>query len=199
MRKDAAGKKSLNGEGRHDKITLHGLRRKREEQGRSRMKKKGRAATAAVVLLLCAGYLFYTRPVALGQIYPMLEAGECVGISGFFSVGSQQERSEFAPPQGSEAFEEVLGLLYDCRYRRTLRDLLVHGTRTHAVQPGDFQWELWLAFEGVELPDGGVGSGPMLHVQYWYGELDFHFNGQTRSYRAKDEMTWAADLLEAFG
>ena len=121
------------------------------------------------------------------------------GCRGFLSVGSQQERSEFAPPQGSEAFEEVLGLLYDCRYRRTLRDLLVHGTRTHAVQPGDFQWELRLAFEGVELPDGGVGSGPMLHVQYWYGELDFHFNGQTRSCRAKDEMTWAADLLEAFG
>ena len=124
------------------------------------MNKKRRAATAAVVLLLCAGYLFYTRPVALGQIYPMLEAGECVGISGFFSVGSQEERSEFTLTQDSEAFEEVLGLLYNCRYRRTLRDLLVHGTRTHAVQPGDFQWELWLAFEGVELPDGGVGSGP---------------------------------------
>ena len=93
MRKDAAGKKSLNGEGRHDKITLHALRRKREEQERSRMKKKGRAATAAVVLFLCVGYLFYTRPVTLGQIYPMLEAGECVGMSGVFRVGSQQELS----------------------------------------------------------------------------------------------------------
>ena len=121
------------------------------------MKKKGRAAVAAVVLFLCAGYLFYTRPVTLGQIYPMLEAGECVGMSGVFRVGSQQERSEFTLAQGSEAFEEVLGLLYDCRYRRTLSD------------------------------------------QYWYGELDFHFNGQTRSYRAKDEKAWAADLLEAFG
>lgn len=100
MRKDAAGKKSLNGEGRYDKITLHGLRRKEGEQGRSRMKKKGRAAVAAVVLFLCVGYLFYTRPVTLGQIYPMLEAGECVGMSGVFRVGSQEERSEFTLAPG---------------------------------------------------------------------------------------------------
>lgn len=163
------------------------------------MKKAGMkkaAALLAVLLVLVAAWLLFSRPMTIRQWYPMLTPEQCTGIEAGYRVGVSGEGTTVFVARDSDDFERLWDLLLEQSYRRSLRDLLPQGTRTHLTQPGDFIWEVCFHFENVELPGGGIGSGGMLSVQYWYGELDIHFEDKRISCRTQDQTQWAQQILD---
>ena len=149
----------------------------------------------SVTVLLLAAYLIYSRPMTIQQRYPMLDLEQCTDLRGYYEIGGQG-RIEFTVDKNSEDFETLCTLLYEQAYRRSLKDLLPRGTRTHATQPGDFEWEVFFQFEDVAFPDGSHTSGRILRVDYWYGELDIHFYGDIVSCSTKQQESWAKTVLD---
>ena len=149
----------------------------------------------SVTVLLLAAYLIYSRPMTIQQRYPMLDLEQCTDLRGYYEIGGQG-RIEFTVDKNSEDFETLCTLLYEQAYRRSLKDLLPHGTRTYRVLPEDFEWEVFFQFEDVAFPDGSHTSGRILRVDYWYGELDIHFYGDIVSCSTKQQESWAKTVLD---
>ena len=149
----------------------------------------------SVTVLLLAAYLIYSRPMTIQQRYPMLDLEQCTDLRGYYEIGGHG-RIEFTVDKNSEDFETLCTLLYEQAYRRSLKDLLPHGTRTYRVLPEDFEWEVFFQFEDVAFPDGSHTSGRILRVDYWYGELDIHFYGDIVSCSTKQQEAWAKTVLD---
>lgn len=160
-----------------------------------KLKTKKAVVMISVILLLIAAYLFYSRPMTIQQRYPMLNLDKCTELRGYYEIDGQTEFTEFTIDKNSEEFEMLCDLLYEQSYCRTLRDILPRGTRIHPTEPGDFEWEVYFHFEDVVLPDGNIGSGGILRIQCWYGELDIHFDGEILSCYTNEQETWAKEVL----
>ena len=91
-------------------------------------KKLSFALTALLVLFLLSAYAWYTRPVTLPALYPMLKPEQCTQIQGYYEIGMQPEQSNFTITKDSAEFEQLWDLFYDQSYRRSLKDLLPRGT-----------------------------------------------------------------------
>ena len=81
-----------------------------------------------------------------------------------------------------------------------MKDLLPRGTRIHQTTGEfEFQWEVMFYFDTIEFPDGNAGSGPLLQVQYWYGELDIEnrvFEKESRICHTTEQDAWAKEILD---
>lgn len=148
-----------------------------------------------MVILVLAAYFIYSRPMPIQQRYPMLSLDKCTELRGYYEIDGQTELTEFTIDKNSEDFEILCSLLYEQGYRRSLRDLLPRGTRIHPTESGDFEWEVCFYFDAAELPDGNSGSGGILRIQCWYGELDIHFNDEIFSCYINEQETWAKEVL----
>lgn len=158
-------------------------------------KSKRPVIVIAVIILFVAAYLLYSRPMAIQQRYPMLTLDSCTELRGYYKINEQTEFTEFTIDKNSEAYEILCSLLYEQDYRRSIRDLFSRGTRIHPTEPGDFEWEVYFHFEDAVLSDGNIGSGGILRIQYWYGELDIHFDGDVLSCYTNEQETWANEVL----
>ena len=159
-------------------------------------RKKRTFIILAVILLVMAAYMFFSRPMTIQQLYPTLSLEKCIGMEGYYRDESSDELQKFTIDKNSEEFDVLCDLLYKQEYRRSVRDLLPAGTRVHATKPGDFEWEVFFCFEDVELSDGNIGSGGILRIQSWYGELDLYFDGGSRSCYTKGQDIWARQVLD---
>ena len=151
---------------------------------------------AIVAALWVVTYLFYSRPMTVSQLYPMLPLDECTKIRGYYDDGTGPAQVEFNIEKDSEEFQKLCSLFYEQDYRRSLRDILPRGTRTHRVEPGDFQWEVYFYFEDVEFDNGSGASSMALEFHNWYGELDIRFNGDIYSCNIKEQESWAKEILD---
>jgi len=160
-----------------------------------KLKTKKVVIVVAIIILFIAVYLFYSRPMSIQQRYPMLTLEKCTELRGYYKLDGQAELTEFSIDKNGEEFEMLCDLLYEQEYHRSLRDLLPRGTRTHPTEPGTFQWEVYFHFDDVVFPNGSIGSGGMLSIQSWYGELDIHFDGEILSCYTNEQETWAEGVL----
>ena len=149
-----------------------------------------------LVILLFTTYSIYSRPKTLLDLYPMLTLDKCVEITGYYRVGEQEEESRFVIEKDSEEFQDLFSHFYWKTYRRSLKDILPRGTRTHRATPDDFQWNVYFTFEPVEFPDGNSCSGMLLHFKNWYGDLDIYFTGERYSCYTNDQEVWLSEVLE---
>ena len=160
-----------------------------------KLKMKKAVVVIFVILILIAAYLFYSRPMTIQQRYPMLSLDKCTELRGYYKIDGQTELTEFTIDKNSEEFEMLWGLLYDKDYYRSLKDLFPRGTRIHPTEPGGFEWEVYFHFEDVEFPDGNIGSGGILRIQCWYGELDIYFDDDMLSCHTNEQEAWAKEIL----
>ena len=160
------------------------------------MQMRKKVIMICIILLLVVVYLFYSRPMALSELYPMLTLDKCVEITGYYRIGEQQEHSRFVIEKNDEEFEELYNQFYLKTYRRSLKDILPRGTRSHRVNDEDFQWDVYFTFKDVEFFDGSTGSGMLLHFQNWYGELDISFDGERFSCYTNEQEVWEKEVLE---
>ncbi|MBR4056555.1 MAG: hypothetical protein IKK00_00275 [Oscillospiraceae bacterium] len=153
---------------------------------------------AAVLILLVAAFLFYSRPMTIPQRYPMLALDKCSGITGYYFDGTGAAPEEFTIDKNSEEFEMLCNLLYEKDYRRSLRDLFPNDTtRYHSTtQPDEFLWEVFFHFEDVEFPDGSISSRIPLRIQSWFGELEIHFDGDMLSCNTNKQKVWEREVLD---
>lgn len=159
------------------------------------MKKRKVIIIIALLLLFIVGYLFYSRPMTIQQRYPMLSLDKCTELQGLYKSNGQDDFTEFVFDKNSEEFEILCKLLFEQEYKHRLRDLLPRGTRYHQTQPNDYEWEVFFHFEDVMLEDGNIASGGVLSIQYWYGELDIKFDGETISCTTSKQDTWSKEVL----
>lgn len=165
------------------------------------LRKKKMVVTIALAVLLLVSYLVYSRPMPLSQLYPQLPLAECIGISGYYHTSTQTDGfTQFTIEADSEDFQELCSLFNEKTYRRSLRNLLPQGTRYHrTTDEFEFQWEVYFHFDTIEFPDGNAGSGPLLQVQYWYGELDIKNmtleRGRHSCYTSEQD-DWAEEILD---
>lgn len=156
---------------------------------------------SVIAVLLVAAYLIYSRPMTLSQLYPLLPLEKCVGISGYYRTSEQTDGlTQFTIEADSQEFQKLRSLFNEKTYRRSLRDLLPRGTRVHQTTGEfEFQWEVMFHFDTIEFPDGNGSSGPLLQIQYWYGELDIENKGWEEGQRfcqtgAQD--IWSKEILD---
>lgn len=146
-------------------------------------KKKIRYLKAGICLILVAalslGYLLFSKPMTLSQLYPMIEIEECSEIRGYYGIGSQIDSTEFYFDKNSEEFWKLLMLFDRQEYRRSLKDILPKGTKTHRIDgTDDIWWDVSLRFDDYSMPDGSISSG-FLRFHNWYSELEIHFDGES--------------------
>ncbi len=146
-------------------------------------RKKILSLKACLCLILAAalflGYLLYSKPMTLSQLYPMIKMEDCAEIKGFYGIGSLMDSTEFSFDRSSEEFWKLLMLFDRQEYRRSLKNILPRGTKIHQIEgSNDIWWDVHLRFENLTMPDGSISSGS-LRFHNWYGELEIFFDSES--------------------
>ena len=50
-------------------------------------------------------------------------------------------------------------------------------------------------FEDVLFPSGDMGSGDMLHIENFYGDIDLSFDGEQMNCSVKNQEQWLKDVM----
>lgn len=159
--------------------------------------------TVVILAALAAGALWYTRPIALEDLYPGLDLSACDEIRILRAVyqtsSSSRDAEEYQftiSPEDTD-FSLMLSQFQNRTFRRSLLNLLPRGTWIHNTQEGDFEWELTLCFdEPLILPDGNGVSGALIHLSDFYGKLELSHNGTTWRCTTTDMDQWLSDVMD---
>ena len=161
------------------------------------MRTKKRLILCIGALLLAAAMcIWYGRPMTLEEICPGVKLDQCTKINAVYSTYSDKglnQQTTLLPED--EAFPRLLELLQERQFCRSPLWWIPRGTRTHRVSREDFKWDLSLVFENVPLPDGSAGTGYMLHLNNFFGDLDLRFDGETWPIRTADQEQWLSDVM----
>ena len=116
-----------------------------EKKPAIKTKRVGFIIAAAVVLVLAAAWLWYTRPMTLEQICPGVGLSRCTEIKGTYRLQGSDPVSVCLTPEDPE-FDALLAQLQDRGFRRSVWGLLSSGAvKTHAgYAPEDTCWEVQL-------------------------------------------------------
>jgi len=160
------------------------------------MKKRMKAIFVAVALLCIAASVFvYTRPLTIEQRYPVLDLSQCVLIRGFFNDGASVEGTQFTLAPDDPHFDEMIELFQSAAFRTSLRNILSRGAKIHPYKDGDYKWSVMFRFEDVLFPSGDTGSGDMLHINNFYGDVDLSFDGEQIECSVKNQEQWLKDVM----
>ena len=161
-----------------------------------RMKRSVKVILSFLVLCVVIVTLIYTRPLTIEERYPVLELSQCELISGRFRRdGTDVEDTSFTISPEDPHFDELIDLFQSAEFKTKLRNILPHGTKVHPYQDGDYKWEVTFRFEDVAFPNGDIGSGDMLHIDNFYGEIELFFDGQQTECSLKNQDEWLDDIM----
>lgn len=153
-------------------------------------------AGAIVVICIVAAGLIYTRPQTIEQRYPLLSISDCTGIKGYYFVAPGVEDTAFQISSDDSRFSELIQQLQSVQIKKKLSNILPQGTKTHRLYDGDFKWELMLHFDDVSHPSGSHGSGYMLHIRNFFGDVSISFDGEEIWYSVSNQEQWLRDVLD---
>ena len=145
------------------------------------------------VLALLIFCLWYTAPRTAEELFSGFRWSEADSISGTYTFYTANDPGK-APinnfgatdefQAGSDPFNSMLSLLRDLEYRRSLRNLLPSGTRTHLIHPGDLN-----AAAQVSSEKG------IFTVQFWFEHVYVYYDGQKYRCSIDQQQETAAALL----
>lgn len=196
---------STNGGGGRGDVTNRGLQQKmgcvmiqvvNQVKGGADMGKRMKAALiAAAMLCMIAAVLVYTRPLTIEQRYPVLDLSQCTLIRGYFHDGTSAEAANFTIAPGDPNFGEMIERFQSAAFKKRLRNMLPRGTKTHLYEDGDFRWFVVFQFEDVLFPSGDTGSGDMLHVNNFFGDVELSFDGEQVECSVENQEQWLKDVM----
>ena len=161
-------------------------------------KRRVKIGLGAVLAAVVIAGLWFARPLTIEQMVPGLELDACVGMAAYYTddpKGEPNQRVELSLED--EAFSPLLELVQDRKFSRSPFWWIPAGTKTHLWEDGDFRWELMLLFENVPLPDGSIGSGAMLHLNNFFGELELRgYDGRTYPIQTSGQEQWVEAIME---
>ena len=153
----------------------------------------------AVVVLLLAGYFFYTRPMTLAQLYPELVLEDCdeIACAYYFTTDPEiipAQHAECTVEADSEKFRQLCALFREQKYRRSLKNLLRMGRRQHSVRLGDILWSVDFRFGKTVFEDGHAGYRGYFQFSTMFGELELNDNGQLTTCFVADQKAWSRSI-----
>ena len=160
-------------------------------------KRKHLVIAAAVVLVMAAAWLWYTRPIAFERLCPGIDLSQCTKIDGSCSPPNSFERLIVNLTPEDEAFTSLLAQLQDRTFRRSVRGLLSGGGGTHiGWSEKDTNWDIHLYFDSVILPNGEEISGAVIWLSNFFGSVELHYAGYKTWYKvsAADMQQWLMDV-----
>ena len=161
------------------------------------MKKKILYGILVFILLAAVGSaLFYTRPVTLNQLYPFLDFSQCAEMHGYYSVGNLAEDSQFSVKSEDADFPQLMKLIEEKKFRRSLSGLLSSGTKIHRTQDEDFFWEVMLHLENQRFPDGSIGSGSIIHIRNFFGKVSVYCADKDFICKMKMDDPWLVNIMK---
>ena len=164
-------------------------------------RKKKWAIFGAALLLFAVFALFYTRPQTIEQRYPFLDLTRCTRISGdfdrYYVKLSVPLHGEFSIGPDDARFDELLQLLRETKFRTKLTNLIpTFGARTHEVREGDFRWNVQLRLEDIVFPNGDTGTGDMLRINNFFGDVEVTFDMENRRCTVNHQDAWLKAVLD---
>ena len=159
--------------------------------------KRRMIVTFITVALLCiaASFFVYTRPQTIEQRYPVLDLSQCTLIHGYFYDGTSVEDTPFTLAPDDPHFDEMIERFQSAAFQTSLRNIFPQGTKIHRYEDGDFKWSVMLRFENVLFPNGDIGSGDMLNINNFFGDVDLFFNGEQVQCSVKNQEQWLNDVM----
>ena len=151
---------------------------------------------AIIVICIVATCLIYTRPQTIAQRYPILNIADCTEMKGYYFVAPGVEDTQYHISADDSRFAELIQLIQSAELRKKLSNFLPQGTKTHMLSDGDFKWELMLNFNDVEFPSGSHGSGYMLHLRNFFGDISISFDGEQIWYSVSNQDEWVKEIME---
>lgn len=166
-------------------------------------KRRVKIGLGIVLAVLVAVGLWFARPMGLEEICPGLELAECRGIEIRYRTAERRgpyfDDTQAVLFPGEPEFDEVIGLLAEKKFSRSPFWWFPSGGKSHRWEDEDFFWYMHLLFEDVTLPDGSTGSGHMLQVNNFFGELTLRgYDGETYPVRTSGQKEWVREVLEIF-
>ena len=149
-----------------------------------------------IVACIAAACLIYTRPQTIEQRYPLLDISDCTGVKGYYFVAPDVEDTAFQIKTDASRFSELIQLIESAEIKKKLSNFLPQGTKTHRLSDGDFKWELMLNFDDVPYPSGDHGSGYMLHIRNFFGEVSISFDGEEVWYSVSNQEQWLRNIMD---
>jgi len=151
---------------------------------------------AAILLGVVLFALIYTRPLTIEARYPVLDLSQCVQIRGYYNDGTSVEDIPFIVDPEDPHFAEAVELFRSPTFKTKLRNLFPSGTKTHRYSEGDFKWSVVFRFEDVLFSTGDTGSGDLLRIENFFGDLELYFDGQTTQCAATDQTEWLRAVMD---
>lgn len=151
-----------------------------------------------VIIAICivAACSIYTRPQTIEQSYPLLSISDCTEIQGYYFIAPCVEDIQYHISTDDSRFSEIIQLVQSARIKKKLSNILPQETKTHRLSDGDFKWELMLNFDDVSYLSGDHGSGYMLHIRNFFGEVSISFDGEEVWYSVSNQEQWLRDIME---
>ena len=141
-------------------------------------KRKRLVIAAAVVLVLAAAWLWYTRPMALERLCPGIDLSQCTEIRGGYSPPNSFDRHSVNLTPEDEGFASLLAQFQDRTFCRSVLGLLSDGSATHiGWSEKDTNWNIAFYFDGVTLSNGEQIHGAIVWFSNFYGSVELHYAG----------------------
>lgn len=162
---------------------------------KQKYRRRSLAVLFAVIAVIAALCLIYTRPRTLQQRYPYLDFSQCTEIKGYYFIAPDDDR-QFDILSADGHFQELSSLIQTTGLKTRLGNILPQGTKIHAYTDGEYKWDITLCFEDITLPDGSCVSGNFLHIGNFFGDLSFSMNGETVRCSAAEQEQWTRAILD---
>ena len=162
------------------------------------MKKRTVLILVVLILISLVAGMVYKRPVTLDQLCPELELDSCKNIVAYYSADKTGEDNRVVFPSGSEEFDLLMEQIKHQKFRKSLKNFLPSGTKTHRWSEGDFKWEIMLEFDDPSpVKDGSAAVGTLIHLRNFYGDLTIENMAADQKIRchAEDQQQWAEEIL----
>lgn len=166
-------------------------------------KKRVKIGLCAVLAALVIAGLWFSRRMTIEEICPGVELAECIRIEVRYRTwersGAYFDDTTVILSPGDQGFKEVIGLLEEKRFSRSPFWRFSSGEKYHRWMEGDFCWYMDLVFEDVTLPDGSTGSGYLVHLNNFFGDLElWRYDGNTYPLQTSDQREWVREVLDVF-
>ena len=155
---------------------------------------------AAILIGAAVFSLWYTRPQTITELCPGIDLGQLNRIHGYYYFYNNSNKAgddvPFELMKEDEPFAAILDSLENREFRRSLRSFLPENSRSHRLEDGDCKWDIILTFDRLNFPDGSTGSGDVLHIGNFFGQLTIYFNGESWRCSTDDQADWIESIIQ---
>ncbi len=146
----------------------------------------------AIICLIFA--VNYTKSITISEISGGMDITNYTSARAYYNIAPMVEDEE-VELEGEE-LAELLKLLGEQNFSKSLTNLLPQGNKSHRVRDGDFHWGITLHTYKEVLSDGSSISGDILHISNFYGNLEIRFDGESCIYTVDNQQKWLKSVLD---